>query len=100
MSRTPPLLSPSGPDRYASALPSRVWTSIVSLGMARGTLRGMPSQTARRVSESEHRSRPWRIHDIAPDFELEDVWALPTPGGPGDFPRLVAVATRFDPGGG
>lgn len=23
-----------------------------------------------------------------PDFELEDVWALPTPGGADDFPRL------------
>ena len=52
------------------------------------------------MSASEHSSRPWRIHEIAPDFRLEDVWALPTPGGPGDFPRLVAVGTRFDPGGG
>lgn len=32
---------------------------------------------------------PWRIHDLARDFRLEDVWALPTPGGPDDFPRLV-----------
>jgi hypothetical protein len=28
---------------------------------------------------------------------LEDVWALPTPGGPGDFPRLVRLAASFDP---
>jgi hypothetical protein len=57
----------------------------------------MPSGSGRRLSESEHRSRPWRIHEIAPDFQLEDVWALPTPGGPDDFPRLVAMATRLDP---
>jgi len=36
-----------------------------------------------------HTSRPWRIHDLTQDFRLEDVWALPTPGGPDDFPRLV-----------
>ena len=42
-----------------------------------------------RLPDSAHTSRPWRIHAIAPDFRLEDVWALPTPGGPDDLPRLV-----------
>jgi hypothetical protein len=42
-----------------------------------------------KVPDNAHTSRPWRIHEIAPDFRLEDVWALPTPGGPDDFPRLV-----------
>ncbi|MFX0577413.1 DUF2867 domain-containing protein [Nocardia nepalensis] len=46
-----------------------------------------------RLPESAHTSRPWRIHDIAPDFRVEDVWALPTPGGPDDFPRLVRQMT-------
>jgi hypothetical protein len=32
-----------------------------------------------------------------PDFQVEDVWALPTPGGPDDFPRLVRQATTDDP---
>ena len=50
-----------------------------------------------RLQASAHTSRPWRIHTIAPDFELEDVWALPTPGGPDDFPRLVELATSLDP---
>jgi hypothetical protein len=49
------------------------------------------------LPESAHTSRPWLIHEIAPDFELEDVWALPTPGGPDDFPRLVRLATSLDP---
>lgn len=40
---------------------------------------------------------PWRIHAIAKDFRVEDVWALPTPGGPDDFPRLVALMESFDP---
>ena len=42
-----------------------------------------------RLPNTAHTSRPWRIHEIARDFRLEDVWALPTPGGPDDFPRLV-----------
>jgi hypothetical protein len=42
-----------------------------------------------RRHNAEHTSRPWRIHEVAPDFTLYDVWALPTPGGPDDFPRLV-----------
>jgi Protein of unknown function (DUF2867) len=50
-----------------------------------------------RLSADAHTSRPWRIHEIAGDFQLEDVWALPTPGGPDDFPRLVALATSLDP---
>jgi hypothetical protein len=50
-----------------------------------------------KLPNSAHTSQPWRIHEIAPDFRLEDVWALPTPGGPDDFPRLVRQATTDDP---
>jgi hypothetical protein len=42
-----------------------------------------------RLPNTAHTSRPWRIHELTRDFRLEDVWALPTPGGPDDFPRLV-----------
>nr|BFD91813.1 hypothetical protein KitaXyl93_31730 [Kitasatospora sp. Xyl93] len=42
-----------------------------------------------RLPSTAHTSRPWRIHEIALDFHLEDVWALPTPGGPDDLDRLV-----------
>jgi hypothetical protein len=50
-----------------------------------------------RLPSSAHTSRPWRIHELAPDFRLEDVWELPTPGGPHDFPRLVQLAASLDP---
>ena len=50
-----------------------------------------------RLPNTAHTSLPWRIHEIAPDFELEDVWALPTPGGPEDFPRLVQKIAASDP---
>jgi hypothetical protein len=50
-----------------------------------------------RLPDTAHTSRPWRIHEIARDFRLEDVWALPTPGGPDDFPRLVDLMASFDP---
>jgi hypothetical protein len=49
------------------------------------------------LPKTAHTSRPWRIHEIAPDFAVEDVWALPTPGGPDDFPRLVALFAEWDP---
>lgn len=42
-----------------------------------------------RLPSAAHTSRPWRIHDVAHDFRLEDVWALPTPGGQDDLARLV-----------
>jgi hypothetical protein len=42
-----------------------------------------------RLSDTAHTSQPWRIHELTGDFRLEDVWALPTPGGPDDFPRVV-----------
>jgi len=50
------------------------------------------------LPHTAHTSRPWRIHEIAPDFRLEDVWALPTPGGRDDFPRLVRQFASGDPG--
>jgi hypothetical protein len=50
-----------------------------------------------RLPTAAHTSRPWRIHEIAPDFKLEDVWELPGCGGPDDFPRLVELIASFDP---
>lgn len=49
------------------------------------------------VPKETHRCRPWRIHAIAGDLRLEDVWELPTPGGPDDFPRLVEQFAKGDP---
>jgi uncharacterized protein DUF2867 len=51
-----------------------------------------------RLPELAHTSRPWRIHELTGDFRVEDVWALPTPGGPDDFPRLVEwLSSSGDP---
>jgi hypothetical protein len=50
-----------------------------------------------RLPESAHTSQHWRIHEIAPDFRVEDVWALPTPGGPDDFGRLLEPSRSLDP---
>jgi hypothetical protein len=44
-----------------------------------------------KIPNREHASHPWRIHEIAPDFTVLDVWALPTPGGPDDFPELLQL---------
>jgi hypothetical protein len=50
-----------------------------------------------RLPDAEHAARPWRIHELTRDFRLEDVWALPTPGGPHDFPALVERIVAGDP---
>jgi hypothetical protein len=50
-----------------------------------------------RLPNTAHTSRPWRIHELTRDFRLEDVWALPTPGGPDDVPRLVEGIASGDP---
>jgi hypothetical protein len=50
-----------------------------------------------RLPQSAHTSQPWRIHELTRDFPLHDVWALPTPGGRDDFPRLVRLLASFDP---
>jgi hypothetical protein len=46
-----------------------------------------------RLPNTEHTSRPWRIHELTRDFRLEDVWALPAAGGRDDFPQLVTMLT-------
>jgi Protein of unknown function (DUF2867) len=50
-----------------------------------------------KLPNTVHTSRPWRIHEITRDFRLEDVWALATPGGPDDLPRLVHQLASGDP---
>lgn len=49
-----------------------------------------------RLPNSVHTERPWRIHEVVRDFHLEDVWALPTPGGRDDFARLVQETATID----
>ncbi|MFM9373139.1 DUF2867 domain-containing protein [Streptomyces sp. Da 82-17] len=47
---------------------------------------------ATRLPGSAHAARPWRIHEIAGDFQVEDVWAFRTPGATaGDFPAMLAA---------
>jgi len=50
-----------------------------------------------RLPDSAHTSRSWRIHELTRDFDVEDVWALPAVGGPGDFPILVEGFASADP---
>ncbi len=50
-----------------------------------------------KLPNTAHTSRPWRIHEIAGDFRLEDVWALPTPGAADEFPTLVEGFAATDP---
>ncbi len=49
------------------------------------------------IPSAEHLARAWRIHDLIPEFRLEDVWALPTPGDAHEFPALVEGFAHADP---
>jgi Protein of unknown function (DUF2867) len=57
---------------------------------------GTSEESMTRLPTSAHTSQAWRIHQLAPDFRVEDVWALPTPGGRDDFPMLIRLATATD----
>ena len=50
-----------------------------------------------RLPNAVHESRPWRIREIAPDFTLEDVWALPVQGDAEDFQKLLELIVSSDP---
>lgn len=49
-----------------------------------------------RLPNDEHTSRPWRVHAIASDFVVEDVWALPAHGRESDFATLLELMTDGD----
>jgi hypothetical protein len=57
----------------------------------------MDGQSTMRLPDTEHTSRPWRIHELTRDFRLEDVWTPSGRGDPDDFPRLVQLLASFDP---
>jgi Protein of unknown function (DUF2867) len=51
-----------------------------------------------RIANEVQLSRPWRIHGVAADFTLEDVWTLPAiGGGADDFGSVIEMAARSDP---
>lgn len=50
-----------------------------------------------KLPKAAHTSQNWRIDEIVPDFRLEDVWALPTPGGRDEFDLLVQGIASADP---
>ena len=50
-----------------------------------------------RLPRAAHESRPWRIREIAPDFTVEDVWALPARGDAEDFQALLELTTSGTP---
>jgi hypothetical protein len=54
------------------------------------------SRLSMRLPNAAHEARPWRIHAIAPDFTVEDVWALPAHGGAADFQMLLALTVSGD----
>lgn len=52
-----------------------------------------------RIPDRAHTSQPWRIREIAADFAIEDVWALPAHGRAEDFPALIELMSSEEPAG-
>ncbi|HVD40245.1 MAG TPA: DUF2867 domain-containing protein [Solirubrobacterales bacterium] len=50
-----------------------------------------------KLLKAEHERSPLRIHELVPDFTLEDVWALPVEGGAGDFDVFLEFIGSMDP---
>lgn len=50
-----------------------------------------------RLPNAVHESRPWRIREIASDFTLEDVWALPVYGDAEEFDDLLELMAASGP---
>ncbi|WP_405056744.1 DUF2867 domain-containing protein [Kribbella sp. NBC_01505] len=45
-----------------------------------------------RLDATAYTEPDWRVHELAKDFTLEDVWSFRTPGaGPDDFPVMLAA---------
>jgi len=45
-----------------------------------------------RLAKTTYTERLWRIHDIAGDFTIQDMWSFRTPdAGPDDFPAMLAA---------
>lgn len=61
------------------------------------SIRQRMDRSEMKIPKAEHECRPMRIHDLVPDFPLEDVWALPMRGGPEDFEVLLEMVGSFDP---
>lgn len=57
----------------------------------------MDRESGIRLPNAAHEARPWRIREIAPDFTVEDVWALPAHGGAEDFQALLELMASSDP---
>jgi len=53
--------------------------------------------TGMKLPNATHEVRPLRIHEIVPDFILEDVWALPVQGGRDEFQALLDLMASADP---
>ena len=93
--------------RYESRLAALLWPPVsrlhrmVGVALLRSALRahqaGEEGVAAMRVPNAVHRSHPWVMSRIAPDFALLDAWALPVEGAREEFGELVRAVGAFDP---
>ena len=99
--RRPGLLppAPAAPRRPMRRVESEPWPSAYLYGTVltdasrshRSIRHRMDRGDRMKLPNAAHESHPWRIREIAPDFTLEDVWALPVHGDAEDFQTLLEL---------
>jgi hypothetical protein len=50
-----------------------------------------------KLPNSDHEAHPWVIAQVAPDFQLLDVWAPPARGRRDEFDAFLEMIVSFDP---
>jgi hypothetical protein len=90
--------------RYDRPVAALVWPALsvghrqAMPGLLRHAAKVMASRGSRmRLPNSAHEARPWVIGEIAPDFKLLDVWALPVRGDLHDFHSFLEAMASLDP---
>lgn len=66
--------------------------------MALAALEARAQADFMRIDNQSQLDQPWIVHDLVPDFELEDVWALPEiEGTRDDFEAVIRLLVTTDP---
>jgi hypothetical protein len=74
---------------------ARLYTRLYAIVYIRNRMDG--GFEMKRLPDSAHTSRPWRIHELTRDFRLEDVWQIRAPGRPDDWETAEELLVSLDP---
>ncbi len=89
----------TGSDPVLTRVFLRFHISTIPFGIDNGehpALLSIPMSMERKLKPASHASLPWRLNEIARDFELVDAWALPVRGDVGQFHELYRTFANLN----